>query len=47
MQALAEVHETPTNPLPVAPPGFGVVWTLQFAPFQVSTRVRPTPPGLP
>ena len=47
VHAVDEVHETPSSPLPVDPPGSGVLWTLQLAPSHTSARVSPAPPGLP
>jgi hypothetical protein len=39
VQAVAELHDTPSKEPLVVPLGLRVVWTAQVAPFHVSTRV--------
>jgi len=43
VQAVDEMHETPSSSLAVAPLGSGVVWIAQLVPFHRSTRVRSVP----
>src|SRR5215472_7005097 len=38
-QAVAAVHDTPDNPLPVAPAGLGVAWSFHAVPFHPSASV--------
>jgi hypothetical protein len=38
VQTVADGHDTPLSWLPVAPAGFGVLWTAQLLPFQASAR---------
>ena len=39
VQAVLDVHDTPSNSLAAAPLGSGLVWTFQLVPFQRSARV--------
>jgi hypothetical protein len=43
VQAVAEVHDTASSPLPVAPGGLGVVCTAQEVPFHTSANVTSVP----
>ncbi len=36
MQAVAALHDTAPNPVPVDRPGLGMAWTRQFVPFHRS-----------
>jgi hypothetical protein len=47
VQAVGEVHDTPSSPLAVAPVGFGVDWTDQLVPSQRSAKVRWLPKSMP
>jgi hypothetical protein len=43
VQAVLDVHDTPSSSLLVAPVGLGVVWSDQLVPFQRSANVRCVP----
>ncbi|MBV8940693.1 MAG: hypothetical protein JO240_03070 [Solirubrobacterales bacterium] len=47
VQARADVHDTPSRELSIAPTGFGVFWIAHFVPFQRSTNVTSVPALLP
>jgi hypothetical protein len=46
VQAVAELHDTPSRELALAPGGLGVTWMLQAVPSHASTRVVTIPDAM-